>query len=87
MATSAPGPSASGARRHLIALPRGRPVRRHHLIAIPRTRPALGEPEVEEGPAPRFSRSVLAVLASVVLLALLCCEAAVLLLRLVDGQT
>lgn len=76
-------------RRHLVALPRGRPVRPttgHHLIAIPRGRPAVTRVTVPipvgERPPSDGSRSALAVAVSIALLVLLCCGAAVTVLRL-----
>jgi hypothetical protein len=76
--------------RHLIAIPRGRPVVRRHLVAIspirPDREPTLvldpGLPVVPERPA----RSVYAVLASLTALALLCCGAAVSIFSLVGGN-
>ncbi len=69
------------AHRHLIALPRGRPVRavlrapeseRRHLIAIPRTRPPGYWPEFHPLPATTDRRPAVAVAFAVLLLALLC---------------
>ncbi|MEU8242693.1 hypothetical protein AB0C07_30935 [Actinoplanes missouriensis] len=75
------------AHRHLIALPRGRPVHvpvrapesaRRHLIAIPRARQPEYWPEFPPGPpgpagpAGADRRPAIAVALSVVLLALLC---------------
>ncbi|MEV6306635.1 hypothetical protein AB0M02_45065 [Actinoplanes sp. NPDC051861] len=68
-------------RRHLIALPRGRPGARRHLVAIPRRRPGGGDPtiailiEPADTAARRDRRPVGAVVASLCVLALICCGA------------